>query len=201
MTSLPPITDNPLVKAFKDSSNWIEEIARQGEGVYYTPFFLTKHNTKNHIHFKNYRQGYAGYTVKINGENDGSHKIDELPKNTTPDTFLNYYKDLDPVRIKEKEEKEKEKEKVKQTAILASRQNVASNPFLPRALQLKKKSGGNRKKTKKKLSNKEIKKMVKLTALVLKCQFKYCKSHKWGTKEYRKCTKKNCKKFLKKLNL
>ena len=56
-------------------------------------------------------------------------------------------------------------------------------------------------KTRKKLTDKEIKKLIKLMVVVEKCQIKNCKSQKWGTKKYRECTKKKCKKSLKKLNL
>jgi hypothetical protein len=51
------------------------------------------------------------------------------------------------------------------------------------------------------LSRREARQIIKLLAVIKKCQIKNCKSQKWGTKKYRECTKKNCKKSLKKLKL
>ena len=44
------------------------------------------------------------------------------------------------------------------------------------------------------------KKLGKLVMKIQKCQSKHCKQHKWGQKNFRDCTQKNCKKIMEQFN-
>jgi hypothetical protein len=141
------IENSKLVQKFRQSPNWHEEVdTRPGEGIYFTPSFFGGHNVNNHIHFKNYHEGFPAFTIKVAGINSGPYRLDQFDNdNTVPNDYIKFYNRFNP-------------------AVIAQIKKQAKKRLVPRnvrAIQKKSQRGGEKFKTRKRRKTRKPRKRRK----------------------------------------